>query len=67
MHAMVDHGRLLRRFADKTGKARFFNLASGGVNGSMLMDQAAHKGLQIPLGALVTAALASRHKPGHPR
>ncbi len=57
-HALVDDGRLLRAFADTTGKGGFHDLAGHGINGRALMDQAAHKGLQIPAGAIVTAALA---------
>lgn len=57
-HAAIDDGRLLRWFADATAKRNFHDLADHGVNGRMLMDQATHKGLQIPLGAMITAALA---------
>lgn len=57
-HAAIDDGRLLRRYADLTGKRRFHDCNQGGVNGRMLMDQAAHKGLQIPAGALVTMLVA---------
>ncbi|TLW89235.1 hypothetical protein FFT09_22675 [Saccharomonospora piscinae] len=57
-HAVIDDGRALAAFADTTGKRGFHALAAHGVNGRALMDQAAHKGVQIPLGAAVTAALA---------
>ncbi len=57
-HALVDDGRLLRRFADHTGKGGFHDLAAHGMNGRALMDQATHKGLQIPAGAMITAAFA---------
>lgn len=60
MHAAIDDGRLLRRFADAVGKRRFHDCADGGVNGRMLMDQACHRGLQIPAGALVTTLAAAR-------
>lgn len=60
LHALIDDGRLLRRFAHGTGKGGFHDLSAAGVNGRALMDQAAHKGLQIPIGALVTTWLASR-------
>lgn len=53
-HAAIDDGRLLKRFADLTGKRRFHDCNQGGVNGRMLMDQACHRGLQIPAGAVVT-------------
>jgi hypothetical protein len=58
-HAVIDDGRLLARFAEATGKGRFHDLADHGVNGRALMDQAAHKGVQIPLGAVVTTAVAA--------
>jgi|GEM_PF-4986368 len=64
LHAVIDDGRLLRTFAEITGKPTFHDLAAAGVNGRALMDQAAHKGLQIPLGALITAALAARRGRG---
>lgn len=57
-HAAIDDGRLLRRYADLVGKRRFHDCDSGGVNGRMLLDQAAHRGLQIPAGALVTMLVA---------
>jgi hypothetical protein len=57
LHALIDDGRLLRAFAHHTGKGGFHDLATGGVNGRMLLDQAAHKGLQIPADAMVTALL----------
>lgn len=59
LHALVDDGRLLRVFADATGKRNFHDLAAHGVNGRMLMDQGVHKGIQIPLGAAVTTAVAT--------
>lgn len=58
LHAVIDDGQLLRRYADLTGKSAFHDCAEGGINGRMLMDQACHRGLQIPAGALVTAWLA---------
>ncbi|WP_020421141.1 hypothetical protein [Amycolatopsis sp. ATCC 39116] len=58
VHAIIDDGRLLRRFADKTGKLGFHDLNTGGINGRALMDQAGHKGLQVPLGAIITTLLA---------
>lgn len=59
-HAVIDDGRLLRRFAEVSGKLGFHDLNAGGINGRALMDQASHKGLQIPLGAVITAVLAVR-------
>ena len=59
IHAVIDDGRLLARFADTSGKRGFHDLAGHGINGRALMDQAAHKGLQIPLGAVVTTAVAA--------
>lgn len=64
LHAAIDDGRLLARFAEKTGKGRFHDLADHGVNGRMWMDQATHKGLQIPIGAIVTTALAAASRTG---
>jgi hypothetical protein len=58
LHAVIDDGRLLRRLADVTGKRAFHDLADHGVNGRMLMDQAVHKGVQIPVGAVVTVMVA---------
>lgn len=55
VHAAIDDGRVLQHFAETTGKRGFHDLAGHGVNGRMLMDQATHKGLQIPLGAAITA------------
>ncbi len=49
----------LDTFTDASGKRGFHDLAGNGVNGRALMDQAAHKGIQVPLGAAVTAALAA--------
>lgn len=60
LHALIDDGRLLARFAEATGKRDFHDLAASGINGRALMDQASHQGIQIPLGALVTTAVASR-------
>lgn len=57
-HAAIDDGRLLRRYADAVGKRRFHDLADHGVNGRMLLDQAMHRGLQIPAGAVVTMLVA---------
>lgn len=59
LHMAIDDGRLLLKLADATGKRRFHDLAAGGVNGRMLLDQALHKGVQIPAGALVTGAVAA--------
>ena len=58
-HAVIDDGRLLRKFADATGKGGFHDLADHGVNGRMLLDQAAHHQLQIPAGTAVTVAVAA--------
>jgi hypothetical protein len=59
LHAVIDDGRLLRRFSDATGKRRFHDLADHGVNGRMLLDQAAHQQLQIPAGTIATVAVAA--------
>lgn len=59
LHAVIDDGCLLARFAELTGKRRFHDLAGHGINGRALMDQAAHKGVQVPVGAVVTTALAA--------
>lgn len=59
LHAAIDDGRLLARFADLTGKRRFHDLAGNGINGRALLDQAAHKSLQIPVGAVVTTAITA--------
>lgn len=59
LHAAIDDGRALRAFAKTTGKLAFHDLAAGGINGRALMDQAAHKGLQLPLCAAVTTAVAA--------
>lgn len=65
LHAVIDDGRLLRKFAHATGKGRLHDLADHGVNGRMLLDQAAHQQVQIPAGTVVTVAvsvlLAARH------
>lgn len=57
-HAAIDDGRLLKKFAHATGKGGFHDLAGHGINGRALMDQAAHTGLQVPVGAAITAALS---------
>lgn len=57
LHWVIDRGPALRRYADVTGRREFHDTNIGGVNGRMLMDQAAHQGLQVPLGAIVTALL----------
>lgn len=57
-HAAIDDGRGLQRFAETTGKGQFHALAGHGINGRALMDQAAHTGLQIPAGAMITAVMA---------
>ncbi|WP_433291543.1 hypothetical protein ACQPZQ_02385 [Pseudonocardia sp. CA-142604] len=57
LHAVIDDGSLLARFADMTGKRGFHDRAAGGVNGRMLLDQAAHHQLQIPAGTAVTVAV----------
>lgn len=62
LHAAIDDGRLLRVFADATGKRRFHDLNAAGVNGRMLMDQAVHRGLQIPIGAVVTMLVAGERQ-----
>ncbi|OZM79925.1 hypothetical protein CFP66_23260 [Pseudonocardia sp. MH-G8] len=74
LHAVIDDGRLLERFSrlgrgrgrfiDQWGEVlgrqeRFHGLASSGVNGRMLMDQAAHHQVQIPAGVLATVAVAA--------
>lgn len=59
LHTLIDDGRLLRAFCRATGKKRFHDLAAGGVNGRMLLDQAAHQGLQVPIGAIVTTAVTT--------
>ena len=38
LHAVIDDGRLLKRFAEVTGKRGFHALTAGGVNGRMLLD-----------------------------
>ena len=63
-HAVIDDGRLLATFADLTGKRRFHDLAGSGVNGRALMDQAAHKGAQVPIGAITTTAVAALIRKG---
>ncbi|MFI5614694.1 hypothetical protein [Amycolatopsis sp. NPDC051903] len=66
IHTLVDDGRLLAWFAAAAGKADheqktgFFYLGDAAASGRSLIDQAMHKGLQIPLGALITTALAVR-------
>lgn len=74
LHAVIDDGRLLRRWAavghgrdrhaDATGnrvgrQETFHNLKADGVNGRMLMDQAVHHQVQIPAGTVVTVAAAA--------
>lgn len=59
LHAVVDDGRLLAAFADATGKRGFHDLNAGGINGRALMDQAVHKGIQVPIGAAVTTVVAA--------
>lgn len=59
-HAAIDDGRALRAFAHSTGKGSFHDLAGNGINGKALMDQAAHQALQIPAGAMATAAMSGR-------
>ncbi|OLT22942.1 hypothetical protein BJF78_32710 [Pseudonocardia sp. CNS-139] len=74
VHAVIDDGRLLARFArlgrgqdrfrDADGKPlgrqeRFHGLADHGVNGRMLMDQAMHHQVQIPAGVITTAVVAA--------
>lgn len=56
-HAVIDDGGLLARFAHKTGKGGFHDLADHGVNGRMLLDQASHHQLQIPIGVAVTVGV----------
>lgn len=60
LHALIDDGRPLRAYAAATGHLAFHDLAGHGVNGRMLMDQAAHKFTQLPVGAIVTALLTGR-------
>lgn len=66
LHAVVDDGRLLARFAAAAGKADhekktgFFYSGHAVASGRSLMDQAVHKGVQIPLGAVITTLLAAR-------
>lgn len=60
VHAAIDDGRLLRAYAHAAGKGGFHDLAANGINGRALLDQAAHKGLQIPLGAIVTTLVAAQ-------
>ena len=54
VHAVIDDGRLLRRFAHASGKGGFHDLADHGVNGRALLDQAAHHQVQLPAGIAVT-------------
>lgn len=58
LHALIDDGRLLRRYAELVGKTRFHELADQGINGRSLLDQAAHLGVQLPIGAAMTAVVA---------
>jgi hypothetical protein len=62
LHTLIDDGRLLHAYASTAGNRRFYDLAEHGVNGRMLMDQAAHKFCQLPLGAVITALLAVRRQ-----
>jgi hypothetical protein len=67
LHAVIDDGRLLKRFSRIPGRQRddegnrigrqqrFHDDVPGG---RALMDQAAHQQLQIPVGTLVTVAVA---------
>lgn len=59
IHGVIDDGRALRRYAETNGKPAFHDLADHGINGRALMDQAAHLGIQIPLGAIVTTLVAA--------
>ncbi|OLM27642.1 hypothetical protein Ae717Ps2_6890c [Pseudonocardia sp. Ae717_Ps2] len=71
VHAVIDDGRLLARFAAIPGRQRdehgarigrqkrFHGLADHGVNGRALMDQAVHHQVQIPVGVAVTTAVAA--------
>jgi hypothetical protein len=71
LHAVIDDGRLLRRFSrlgagrqrfvDKQGRAfgrqqRFHDDVPGG---RAQMDQAAHQQLQVPAGTIVTVAVSA--------
>lgn len=58
LHAVIDDGRLLRRYAELVGKTRFHDLTADGINGRSLLDQAVHLGVQLPIGAAVTATVA---------
>lgn len=58
LHALIDDGRLLRRYAELVDKTRFHDLTSDGINGRSLLDQAVHLGVQLPIGAAVTAVAA---------
>jgi hypothetical protein len=62
LHAVIDDGRPLRWFAARTGRLAFHDLNVGGVNGRALLDQAAHQGVQVLVGALVTTWLAGRSR-----
>ena len=64
LHAVIDDGRLLRCFAERTGKTRFHALADHGINGRAFMDQAAHHQLQIPAGIVATVAATLLLRPG---
>jgi hypothetical protein len=55
LHAVIDDGRLLAKFARATGKPGFHDKAPGG---RAHMDQAAHHQLQIPAGVFATVAVA---------
>lgn len=60
LHALIDDGRLLHWFAHAKGSGPFYNTASGGVNGRMLLDQAVHEGIQLFAGTVVTTLIARR-------
>jgi hypothetical protein len=66
LHAVIDDDRLLRRFAEITKTMRFHDLADHGVNGRMLLDQAAHQQLQIPAGTIATVAVATMGRASGP-
>lgn len=58
LHAVIDDGRLLAKFADATGKRGFHDLAASGINGRALMDQASHQG--VPVARAEKATVSSR-------
>src|SRR5690606_31549321 len=59
VHAVIDDGRILRRFAHTTGKGAFHDLAGHGVNGRALLDPAAHHQVQLPAGIAVTTIVVA--------